>query len=88
MTPPPVALARADFEQALVEHQQLIDLVNELEYRLYQLGEVPSHEPVAACQQAAGALIGSPRAFLFRHDQQVLPVLDALTRGPVESRDA
>jgi hypothetical protein len=76
----PVAFARADFDRLLGEHQQLLGLTNELEYRLYQLGEVPAGGPAAACRQAAAAVVGFLRDFLFRQDQQVLPVPDALTR--------
>jgi len=69
---------RADFDHLVEEHQKLIELANQLEYRLYLLGEHPPGEPVADCQQAAGALIGLLRNVLFHHDQQVLPVLEAL----------
>jgi hypothetical protein len=41
------------------------------------LGELPPDERVTACQQAGGALVGLLRNFLYRHDQQVLPVLEA-----------
>jgi hypothetical protein len=74
---PPV-LSRAEFDQLLTEHSRLIELANELEYRLYLLGEHPSDSPIAQCQQAAGALIGSLRNVLFRHDQSVLPMLEGL----------
>ena len=73
------SFARADFEQLLGAHQQLIELANDLEYQLYRLGEPPGDSPAAACQQAAGALLGSLRDVLFRHDQQVLPLLEALS---------
>jgi hypothetical protein len=82
MTVPP-PFPRAEFEQLLVAHQRLIELANDLEFRLYHLGELPGNERVTECQQAAGALIGRLREVLFRHDQQVLPLLDDLTRdGP------
>jgi hypothetical protein len=74
------SFSRADFEQLLAQQQQLIELTNELEYRLYALGEVPPGGPAHACQQAAGMLVGTLRAFLFRQDQHVLPVLDVLSR--------
>ena len=77
-TPPPPG--RADFEQLLAAHQRLIELANDLEYHLYRLGEVPGNERVTECQRAAGALVGLLRDVLFRHDQQVLPLLDALSR--------
>jgi hypothetical protein len=76
MTPSP--LSRPEFEQLLAEHRQLIRLTNELEYHLYQIGAEPTPERIAACQQAAGALIGQLRSALFRHDQRVLPILEAL----------
>jgi hypothetical protein len=78
MTAPP-PLSRADFEQLLAAHQRLIELANDLEYQLYRLGEVPGNERVTDCQQAAGALLGLLRDVLFRHDQQVLPLLDSLS---------
>lgn len=74
-----LTIPRADFEELLAQHQELVRLANELEYRLYCLGEPTAAGPVSDCQQAAGALIGQLRTVLFRHDQQVLPVLDALT---------
>jgi hypothetical protein len=76
MTAPPT-LSRADFEQLLAAHQRLIELANEVEYQLYRLGEV-SDPRVAECQQATGSLLGLLRDVLFRHDQQVLPLLDHL----------
>jgi hypothetical protein len=73
------SFSRTAFEQLLGAHQQLIDLANDLEHQLYRLGEQPGDSPAAACQQAAGALLGRLRDVLFRHDQQVLPLLDALS---------
>jgi hypothetical protein len=75
----PPTFARADFEQLLASHQRLIELANGLEYQLYRFGEAPGNERVTECQQAAGALVGLLREVLFRHDQQVLPLLDALS---------
>jgi hypothetical protein len=74
-------LTRTDFERLLAEQQRLVELGNELEYRLYLLGQGPPDAPVTACQQAGGALLGALRDFLFRQDQEVLPVLDELTRA-------
>jgi hypothetical protein len=71
-------LGREDFDQLVAEHQRLIHLANDLEYQLYWLGESPEH--VTACQQAGGALIDLLRHVLFRHDQQVLPVLETLVQ--------
>jgi hypothetical protein len=72
------SLSRADFELLVAEHRQLILLANELEYQLYRLGAAPTLETAAGCQHAAGELIGVLRQALFRHDQQVLPVLEEM----------
>ena len=69
--------AEVDFELLLSEHLRLIELANDLEYHLYQLGQASLPEPAAACQQAAGALLGTLRSYLFRQDQQVLPIVEA-----------
>jgi hypothetical protein len=74
-------MTRAEFEQILEEQRGLVELANELEYRLYLLGQGPADAPAVACQQAGGALLGALRDFLFRQDQQVLPVLDELSAG-------
>ena len=71
-------ISRDEFEALLSEHQQLIELANDLELHLYRLGEEPPDERVAQCQQAAGALIGALRNMLFHQDQTVLPLLDQL----------
>lgn len=68
---------RAAFDQLVAEHQELIRLANELELQLYRLGERAAPDRVAECQQAAGSLIGRLRQTLFRHDQQVLPLLES-----------
>ena len=70
-------LSRADFEVLLTDHQRLIALANDLEYQLYRLGEIPAGERVTECQQAGGALVGLLRNVLFRHDQQVFPLVEA-----------
>lgn len=72
----PLTLSRADFEQLLTEHRRLVELANELELQVYQLGEEPAESPITGCQQAAGALIDSLRQFLFRQDQQIFPILE------------
>ena len=69
-------LSRADFEALLGDHQRLIALANDLEYQLYRLGELPAGERVTECQQAGGALVGLLRNVLFRHDQQILPLVE------------
>jgi hemerythrin-like domain-containing protein len=71
---PGVRLTREDLDRLLSEHRRLIDLANDLEYRLYRMGAA---DEVRDCQQAAGTLIGCLRDHLFRHDQQVFPVLEA-----------
>jgi hypothetical protein len=73
---PPATLRREEFDQLVAEHQRLIHLANDLECQLYRLSS--SAEQITACQQAGGALIGLLRHVLFRHDQQVLPVLETL----------
>lgn len=75
MIPSPT-MERRDFEQLLSEHCQLIQLANDLEYQLYSVGDRPDAERVQACQQSAGALVKVLREFLFRHDQQILPILE------------
>jgi hypothetical protein len=79
MSSPP-RLDRADFDRLVAEHQEVVRLANELELQLYRLGELADGAHVAPCQQAGGELIGLLRSLLFRHDQQVLPLLDALCR--------
>lgn len=69
---------RSQFEHLLDDHQQMIDLINALELKLYSLGEAPDHSPIQECQQAGGLLISQLRNLLFRWDQEVLPLLDSL----------
>lgn len=71
-------ISRNEFDALLAEHQQLIELANDLELHLYRLGEEPPDERVAQCQQAAGALIGALRNMLFHQDQTVLPLLEEM----------
>lgn len=71
-------IRRLDFEQLVDEHHELIQLANRLEYQLYRLGEAATPEHVRDCQQIAGSLLGLLRANLFRHDQEVLPILESL----------
>jgi hypothetical protein len=73
-------LDRADFDQLVADHQEVVRLTNELELQLYRLGELADGERVATCQRAGGELIALLRNLLFRHDQQVLPLLDTLCR--------
>jgi hypothetical protein len=74
------AITRTDFEQLVREHQEAVRLANEVEYQLYCLGENHGAERVTACQQAGGSLLAALRNLLFRHDQQVLPLLERLVR--------
>lgn len=67
---------RNQFEQLLADHQQLIELINALELKLYSLGEASEKSPIQECQQAGGLLISRLRSLLFRWDQEVLPLLD------------
>lgn len=77
---------RSQFEHLLADHQRMIELINALELKLYSLGEAPEKSPAQECQQAGGLLISQLRSLLFRWDQEVLPLLDALaTTGPVPS---
>ena len=71
-------ITRENFEQLLDEHRQLIHLAQQLEFQLYRLGEAATVERVEECQQVAGSLIGLLRANLFRHDQDVFPILESL----------
>jgi hemerythrin-like domain-containing protein len=74
---PAVRLTREELDRLLSEHRRLIQLANDLEYCLYRMGA--ADEPhVRECQQAVGALIGCLRDHLFRNDQEVFPVLEAL----------
>ena len=74
-------LPRDEFDSLLVEYRQLVRMVNELEYHLYNLGEVGADPRVAECRQAAGALVGALRNHLFRYDQQVLPLVESHVAG-------
>jgi hypothetical protein len=75
-TAPP--FSRAEFEHLLAEHEQLIAAANALEFQLHRLGGLAPDARVSACQQAGGDLIRLLRDALFRQDQQVLPLLEAL----------
>lgn len=78
-------ISRDEFEALLAEHQQLIELANDLELHLYRLGEEPPDERVARCQQAAGTLIGALRNMLFHQDQTVLPLLEQMAESAPSS---
>ena len=84
-TPP----TRGDFENLLAEHLSLIELANDLEYRLHALAGGQTEGALQALQQAAGALVTTLRAHLFRQDQVVLPLVESLCReGESELRRA
>jgi len=71
-------ISRSEFTALLNEMQRLVAHVNDLEYHIHALGADVSGESAIYCQQAAGALIGLLRGFLFRLDQQVLPLLEQM----------
>jgi len=79
MSAPP-RFDRAAFDRLVADHQEAVRLANELEYQLYRLGELADADRAAPFQRAGGELIGLLRNLLFRHDQQVLPLLEALCR--------
>jgi hypothetical protein len=72
---------REEFDQLLDEHRRLVAAANEFEFELYRLSEAGEHPQIAACQSAAGALLGQLRNLLFRHDQEVLPLVEASLRA-------
>jgi hypothetical protein len=80
MNPLP-AISQDEFETLLAQHRQLIQLTSDLEYQIYRLGELPPDERLSDCQRVGGSLIGLLRDHLFRQDQQVLPILEALLSG-------
>jgi hypothetical protein len=80
---PTICVRRQDFGQLVDEHRQLIHLTNELELQLYRLGDGAAPEQINECRQIAGNLIALLRTNLFRHDQEVLPVLESLIGGRV-----
>jgi hypothetical protein len=79
-----VQLTQAQFDDLLSAHRRLIDLTNHLEYCLYRI-DVPDKPAMSECQQAAGTLIGCLRDLMFRHDQQVFPVLEAALKDATRS---
>lgn len=81
MTPSRPEFQREDFERLLQEHEQLITLTNELEYGLHALAGRPNEETLRTLQQSAGALVSALRGYLFRLDQQVLPLVEEISRS-------
>lgn len=73
-------ISRNDFEHLIQEHEHLIDLANDLEYCLHALAGGATEERLQELQQSAGTLVSGLRNFLFRQDQMILPVVDALSR--------
>jgi hypothetical protein len=69
-------VTRDEFDTLVQEQQTLIRLVNDLEYQLYRVGDAAAAVGVDECRQSAGVLIGALRSFLYRLDQQVLPLLE------------
>lgn len=79
-------MKREEFDQLLDEHRRLVTAANNLEYHLYRLPEAGEHPQIAECQAAAGDLLGQLRNLLFRHDQEVLPVVEASLTDAEEPR--
>lgn len=73
-----ISFTPQEFDQTLTDHQRLIELTNDLEYRLHVLAGDTTPESVSACQLAAGSLVEALRQHLFHQDQVVLPLLDRL----------
>ncbi len=80
MTPSLPEFLRSDFEQLLDQHQRLIALANDVEFSLHALAGGATEETIGALQQTAGTLVSALRNYLFRQDQQVLPIVDALSK--------
>jgi hypothetical protein len=80
MTTPLPEFERSDFEQLLDEHQHLIALANDVEFCLHALAGGAGEEAIQSLQHSTGSLVRLLRQYLFRQDQQVLPVVDALSR--------
>jgi hypothetical protein len=80
MTPPLPEFSRNDFESLLGEHERLIALANDVEFCLHALAGGATEEHLQGLQQSAGTLVSALRNYLFRQDQLVLPVVDALSR--------
>lgn len=72
--------SRNDFDHLIQEHERLIALANDVEYCLHALAGTASEERIGELQQSAGTLVSAIRDYLFRQDQLVLPVVDAVSR--------
>jgi hypothetical protein len=83
---PTMSFSRADFESLLDQHRQLIDLTTDLEYQMYCLAELRADERVSDCQRAGGSIIGVLRDFLFRQDQQVMPLIESALRSDYQAK--
>jgi hypothetical protein len=84
MTTPLPEIQRSDFEQLLDEHQRLVGLANDVEFCLHSLAGGGSEEAIHALQLSTGSLVRLLRQYLFRQDQQVLPVIDTLSGRSME----
>jgi hypothetical protein len=84
MTTPLPEFHRSDFELLVDEHQRLIALANDVEFCLHALSGGVNEETIHALQQSTGGLVRVLRQYLFRQDQQVLPVVDTLSRSSGE----
>ena len=82
MTEPLAVFRREDFELLLDEHRRIIELANEVEFHLHALAGGASADTVQALQESAGSLLTGLRGYLFRLDQQVLPIVDAASQQP------
>lgn len=85
------ALSSTAFAEVLRDHANLIRLVNDLEFSLYEIGdnesETVDRKLVTPCQLAAGELIRNLRTMLFRLDQQVYPLVDPNANADVNADD-
>lgn len=80
MTNPVPGFSREDFESLLEEHQRLVALANEVEFYLHVLAGGSKEDTLQALQQSTGSLVSGLRTYLFRQDQQVLPLIDRLSQ--------
>lgn len=73
-------LSREEFDRLVAGQCGLVRSANDLEYRLYLLGE-PQDERVADLRQAAGDLVTRLRDVLLLWDQAVLPRVEPAPDG-------
>ena len=84
MTTPMPEFRRGDFERLLDEHRRLIELANDVEFCLHALSSGVTEENLRALQQSTGTLVSVLRNHLFRQDQHVLPLVDAIEDGRIK----